>query len=236
MVNFSVAVSALRAAFQRQATTANNIANVSTPGFKSRRVHLQDTRTGGVEVAAIQRNLAQGPLQPTGRPLDLAVSGPGFLAVDGPRGQRFTRFGAFGLDANGRIVDSAGNFLAPGFDVPADAVAVNVARNGTVSATMADGSIQNLGSAQVFTFANPEGLQAVGGGLFSPTAASGAPVAGTPGTGGFGEMIAGFLEDSNVNLARELTDQILNKALLSANIASIRAQDDMLGELLDTVR
>ncbi len=236
MVDFSVAVSALRAAFQRQATTANNIANVSTPGFKSSRVHLQDTRTGGVDVAAIERNMAPGPLQPTGRPLDLAVSGPGFLAVDGPRGQRFTRFGAFGLDADGRIVDSAGNFLAPGFDVPGDAVAVNVARDGSVSATMADGSTHNLGSAQVFTFANPEGLQAVGGGLFSPTAASGAPVAGTPGTGGFGEMIAGFLEDSNVSLARELTDQIVNKAHLSANIASIRAQDDMLGELLDTVR
>ena len=236
MVNFSVAVSALRAAFQRQANTANNIANVATPGFKSRRVHLQDTLGGGVEVAAVERNLTQGPLSPSGRPLDMAVSGRGFLAVDGPRGQRFTRFGAFGLDANGRIVDAAGNFLAPGFDVPPDAVAVNVSRDGVVSATMADGSPRDLGSVEVFTFANPEGLQAVGGGLFSPTAASGAPTSGAAGAGAFGELIAGFLEGSNVSLARELTDQILNKAHLSANIASIRAQDDMLGELLDTVR
>ncbi len=236
MVSFSVAVSALRAAFGRQANTANNIANVATPGFKSSRVHLQDTLTGGVEVAAAEGSLTQGPLEPSGRPLDLAVSGRGFLAVDGPRGQRFTRFGSFGLDADGRIVDAAGNLLAPGFDVPAGAVAVNISREGVVSATMADGSTRNLGSVEVFTFANPDGLQAVGGGLFSPTAASGAPVAGAAGAAGSGELVAGFLEGSNVSLARELTDQIVNRTHVSANIASVRAQDDMLGELLDTVR
>lgn len=236
MLNFSVAVSALRAAFERQANTASNVANVSTPGFKSRRVHHVESFGGGTELAAVRRDLAQGPLEPTGRPLDLAVSGRGFLAVDTPKGQRFTRFGAFGLDADGRIVDATGNSLAPGIDVPAEAVAVNVSRDGTVSAMMADGSQRELGRLEVFTFANPEGLSAVGGGLFAPGPNSGVPMAGTAGAPGFGEVVAGFLEGSNVSLARELTDQVLNRAQVSANIASVRAQDEMLGELLDTVR
>jgi len=235
-VNFSVAVSALRAAFDRQANTANNIANVSTHGFKASRVTQQDSIGGGVQISAVQRDLSQGSLEPTGRPLDMAVSGRGFLAVETPKGQRFTRFGAFGLDAGGRIVDGQGNQLSPGFTVPGNAVAVNVSRDGVVSATMPDGSSQQLGAVEVYTFANPGGLQALGDGLFSPTASSGVPGPAQPGSPGRGEVIAGFLEGSNVSLPRELTDQIVNKVTLSANIASIRARDDMLGELLDTVR
>ncbi len=236
MVNFSVAVSALRAAFDRQSTTANNIANVSTHGFKSRRLHQQDTQGGGVQISAVQRDLSQGSLEPTGRPLDVAVSGRGFLAVETSKGQRFTRFGAFGLDAGGQIVDAHGNQLSPGFTVPGNAVAVNISRDGVVSATMPDGTAQQLGNVEVYTFANPGGLQALGDGLFSPSASSGVPNAAQPGAPGRGEVIAGFLEGSNVSLPKELTDQIVSKATLSANIASIRAQDDMLGELLDTVR
>jgi flagellar basal-body rod protein FlgG len=235
MVSFSVAVSALRAAFDRQANTANNLANVSSPGFKARRVHQQDTLDGGVRTAAVQRDLTQGPLETTGRALDVAVSGPGYMAVDTPKGQRFTRFGSFALDAEGRIVDSQGNYLSPGFTVPLDAVAVNISRNGTVSATMPDGTIRDLGVVEVYTFPNPEGLLALGGGLFSPSASSGLPTAGQSGSAGFGELIAGFLEGSNVSIAKELTDQIVTRASLSANIATIRTQDDMLGEILDTV-
>jgi flagellar basal-body rod protein FlgG len=236
MVNFSVAVSALRAAFTRQAVTANNIANVSTPGFKSSRVRQQDTFSGGIRISAVQRDLNPGPLEPTGRPLDLAVSGSGFIAVETPKGQRFTRFGAFGLDAAGQIIDPQGYQLSPGFTVPDGAVAVNITREGVVSATMANGSKQPLGTVDIYTFANPNGLQALGGGLYSPAASSGSPMAHPPGSPGVGELVSGFLEGSNVQLARELTDQIINKTSLSANLATIRAQDDMLGELLDTVR
>ncbi|MHC4915017.1 MAG: flagellar hook-basal body protein [Planctomycetota bacterium] len=236
MVNFSIAVSALRAVFDRQANTANNIANVNTSGFKSSRVHQQESYGGGVHIAAVHRDLTQGPLQPTGRALDIAVAGGGYLAVDTPRGQRFTRFGAFGLDAEGSIVDAAGNRLAPGLQVPADAVAVNISRSGAVSATMQDGTTVEVGRVEVYTFANAGGLQALGGGLFAPTGASGPAAAGVAGQGSRGELIAGFLEGSNVSLAREITDQIVNRATLAANTATIRAQDGMLGELLDTVR
>ena len=236
MVNFSVAVSALRTAFDRQAYTANNIANVSTPGFKSRRPHQVETRGGGTAIDAVRTNLNQGPLEPTGRSLDLAVSGRGFLAVDTAKGQRFTRLGSFGLDANGQLVDPAGNLLSPGLTVPGDAVAVNVGRDGAVSATVPDGSLVDVGQLNVFNFANPEGLMALGGGLFSPGPASGVPVAGAPGAPGFGEVLAGFLEGSNVSLAEELTDQIINRAQIGANLSSIRAQNDMLGEILDLTR
>lgn len=233
MVNFSIAVSSLRAAFEHQAVIANNIANVQTPGYRSARAHQSELTGGGAALDAVTRSEAQGALEATGRPLDLAVSGQGFLAVDTPRGARYTRLGAFGVDGSGRVVDSAGNRLMPGFQVPQDAVAVEVSRSGELAATMSDGSRRVLGQIPVYRFANPGGLEAVGGGLFSPSAASGPALPGTAGEGANGEIIGGFLEASNVELSREITDQLVNRATVRANLASIRAQDDMLGELLD---
>ena len=233
MVTFSIAVSALRAAFDRQAVTANNIANVSTPAYQARRVHQSEAYPGGATIDAVSRDQTEGGFEPTGRPLDLAVSGPGYLGVDTPRGARYTRYGAFGVDGSGRVVDSAGNRLLPGFTVPADAVAVEVSRSGDISATMPDGSRQALGRVPVFTFANPGGLETVGGGLYSPSASSGPAMAGAAGTDGRGEVIGGFLEGSNVDLGREMVDMIVNRITVGANTASVRAQDRMLGELLD---
>lgn len=233
MVNFSVAVSALRAAFDRQAVTSNNIANVNTTAYQARRVHQVDQAVGGVRIDAVQRDEVSGGLEPTGRTLDLAIAGRGYLGVDTPRGMRYTRAGSFGIDGAGRIVDPAGNPLAPGFAVPTDAVAVEVSANGTLSATMPDGSRRALGQVTLYNFANSGGLEAVGGGLYSPGANSGPAMPGTAGGGGLGDIVSGFLEGSNVELARELTDQIVNKATVGANVATIKTQNDMLGELLD---
>jgi flagellar basal-body rod protein FlgG len=233
MVNFSIAVSSLRAAFERQAISANNIANVMTPGYQSARAHQSELLGGGAVLDAVTRSETQGALEATGRPLDLAVAGQGYLAVDTPRGTRYTRLGAFGIDGSGQVVDSAGNRLLPGFTVPADAVAVDVSRSGELAATRPDGSRQVLGQIPVYRFANSAGLEAVGGGLFSPTAASGPAVPGTAGDGVSGEIIGGFLEASNVELSQEIVDQIANRAVVRANLASIRTQNDMLGELLD---
>jgi flagellar basal-body rod protein FlgG len=233
MVGFSVAVSALRAAFDRQAVTSNNIANINTTAYQARRAHQSDQAVGGVQIDAVTRDETPGGLEPTGRTLDLAVSGRGYLGVDTPRGMRYTRAGSFGIDGAGRVVDSGGNPLAPGFTVPDGAVAVEVSGNGALSTTMSDGSRQALGQLQLYNFPNPGGLEAVGGGLFSPSASSGLAMAGAPGAGGYGQIVSGFLEGSNVELAREITDQIINKAVLGANIASIKTQDQMLGELLD---
>jgi flagellar basal-body rod protein FlgG len=233
MDGFSVAVSALRAAFDRQAVTANNIANVSTPAYQARRVHQSGQAAGGVEIDAVQRDETPGGLEPTGRTLDLAVAGGGYLAVNTPRGMRFTRAGSFGVDGAGRVVNSGGDPLAPGFTVPAGAVGVELSSSGLLSATMPDGSRQSLGQLNLYNFGNTGGLEAVGNGLYSPSASSGPAMPGTPGVGAYGEIVAGFLEGSNVELASELTDQIVNKTALGANLASVKAQDRMLGELLD---
>ena len=233
MVTFSIAVSALRAAFDRQAVTANNIANALTPAYQARSAHQSEVYGGGAEVDAVIRDESQGGLEATGRPLDLAVAGGGYLAVDTPRGTRYTRFGDFGVDASGRVVDSAGNRLLGGFTVPSDAVAVEVSRSGELAATMPDGSRQVLGQIPLFTFANTAGLEAVGGGLYSPGPSSGPVTSGTPGTGAFGQIIGGFLEGSNVDLGTEMTDMIVNRATLGANVASIKVQNQMLGDLLD---
>jgi flagellar basal-body rod protein FlgG len=233
MVTFSIAVSALRAAFDRQAITANNLANIMTPGYQARRAHQSEAPGGGTVLDAVTRDESPGGLEATGRPLDLAVSGGGYLAVDTPRGTRYTRVGSFGVDASGQVVDSAGDRLMGGFTVPTNAVAVEVSRNGELAATMPDGSRQVLGQIPLYGFANPGGLEAVGGGLFSPTAASGPALAGAAGQGTFGEIVGGFLEGSNVDFATEMTDMLVNRATVSANVATVRTQDRMLGELLD---
>jgi flagellar hook-basal body protein len=113
MAIFSIALSALRAAFERQALSANNVANVSSPGYQARRAHQVEAAGGGTALDAVERSEAQGGLQATGRALDLAVSGRGYLAVSTPRGARYTRLGAFGVDAAGRVVDPAGEVAAP---------------------------------------------------------------------------------------------------------------------------
>jgi len=231
MVSFSVAVSALQAAFRRQAITSNNVANISSPGFKRSRAHLVEGETGGTRVAATPTDPSQGPFVHTGRSLNLAVAGEGFFRVEGARGDRFTRMGFFGLDAGRNIVDPFGNRLAPGFTVPDGAQTINVASDGTLSAVLPDGTTQTLGQTELYRFANPQGLGRDGQGLLSVTPNSGAPQAGAS-----GQIVQGVLEGSNVELAGEITDQIITRAMLRANVASIRTQDEMLGEILDITR
>jgi flagellar basal-body rod protein FlgG len=235
---------------------SNNLANVGTNGFKRAGVLFEDLMyqnlrpagaatseqtqlpTGlqvglGVKVAASVRNFSQGSLQQTGNGLDVAIKGNGFFQVQLPDGTTaYTRDGAFQLDATGAIVTSAGYTVLPGITVPAAATSVNVAEDGTVTASMS-GQVapQTLGQLQLASFVNPAGLESKGGNLYGETSASGTPNAGAPGSAGLGALQRGFVEGSNVNVVEELVSMIATQRAYELNSKAIQTSDQMLQKL-----
>ena len=235
---------------------ANNLANVGTNGFKRANVVFEDLMyqnlraagsassdqsqlpTGlqvglGVRAAASSRNFGQGSLQQTGGNLDIAIKGQGFFQVQLPDGTTgYTRDGAFQVDANGALVTNAGYHVQPGITVPANALSVAVAPDGTVTATV-PGQVapQTLGQLQLAAFINPAGLEARGGNLFGETAASGTPNAGAPSSTGLGALQQGFVEGSNVNVVEELVSMIATQRAYELNSKAIQTSDQMLQRL-----
>jgi flagellar basal-body rod protein FlgG len=235
---------------------SNNLANVGTNGFKRAGVVFEDLMyqslraagsatseqsqlpTGlqvglGVRAAATTRNFTQGTLQQTGNNFDIAIKGQGFFQVQLPDGTAgYTRDGAFQVDANGALVTNAGYAVQPGITVPANAQAVIVGADGTVSATI-PGQVapQVLGQLQLASFINPAGLESRGGNLYAETAASGAPNAGAPTTGGLGAVQSGWVEGSNVNVVEELVSMIATQRAYELNSKAIQTSDQMLQRL-----
>jgi flagellar basal-body rod protein FlgG len=235
--------------------TANNIANVSTNGFKKGRAEFADLmyqtlRPGGAPTGAgttaptateiglgtrlvsTSRALGQGELHQTGKPLDVAIEGQGYLPVALPNGEpAYTRNGALQLSSEGRLVTSDGFSVAGDITIPPDAQTVTIAADGTVSAKVpGDTQPVEVGKLQIAMFANPAGLAAQGGTLFRETQASGAVVLGAPGEGGAGALRQGMLEVSNVNVVEEMIDLISGQRAYEINSRVIRAADEMLGQ------
>jgi flagellar basal-body rod protein FlgG len=233
--------------------TANNIANVSTAGFKKSRAEFEDlmyqtgqaagTATGqgtaaptglqvglGTRVAGTQRMHSEGDLRQTGNPLDVAIEGNGFFQINLPSGQTaYTRDGQLKLDAEGRMVNSDGYQLAGEITVPPDAQSLAIGADGTVTATVpGDAAPVELGRIELATFANPSGLSAAGKNLFMETAASGTAVAGAPGENGIGTLAQGTVELSNVKVVEEMIDLISGQRAYEVNSRVVKAADEML--------
>ncbi|WP_397449115.1 flagellar basal-body rod protein FlgG [Pseudomonas sp. NA-150] len=235
-------------------TISNNLANVSTTGFKSDRAEFQDLlyqikrqpgaqstqdselpsglQLGtGVRIVGTQKNFTPGSLQTTDNPLDLAVNGRGFFQIRQPDGTiAYSRDGTFHLDSNGQIVTANGYALEPAIVVPAQAQTFTVGQDGTVSITLAgaNATSQIIGNLQTADFINPAGLQAEGSNLFLETASSGAPQVGTPGLNGFGTMQQNTLENSNVSTVEELVNMITTQRAYEMNSKVISTADQML--------
>jgi len=235
---------------------ANNLANVSTNGFKRGRAVFEDllyqtmrqpgaqssqqtqVPTGlqlgtGARVVSTARILTQGNLQKTDGSLDIAVSGNGFFQIQLPDGTTgYTRDGSFQRDSQGQVVTSDGYPLLPNITIPADALSISIANDGTVSVTQqGSAAVTELGTIQLATFVNPSGLLSVGQNLFLETAASGAPTPNTPGTNGAGVLNQGYVETSNVNVAEELVTMIQTQRAYELNSKVISTSDSMLGRL-----
>lgn len=187
----------------------------------------------GVRAAATTRNFSQGSLNQTSNTLDLAVEGSGFFQVQLPDGTTgYTRDGAFQLDANGQLVTQSGYAVQPGITIPANARAVTIGRDGTVSVTLpSQAAPQQVGQLTLATFVNPAGLDPLGGNLYAESAASGTPNAGAPGSNGLGALRQGFVEGSNVNVVEELVTMIATQRAYEMNSKAIQTSDQMLQRL-----
>lgn len=232
---------------------ANNLANVSTTGFKKSRAEFEDlmyqtlkepgavsglnsisptgVQTGlGVRTAAIQKDFEFGAAKITKNPLDIQIEGPGFFPVQTADGQiGYTRDGQFKKDPTGRLVDKNGNALQPEIVIPQNATGVDIAANGTVTVTTA-GSFnpQTIGQIQIVNFVNPAGLRSMGKNVFMPSGASGLPAQGNPGQNGLGELAQGQVEASNVNIVDEMVNMITAQRSYETNSKVIQASDQML--------
>ncbi|HEX7388628.1 MAG TPA: flagellar basal-body rod protein FlgG, partial [Acidiphilium sp.] len=187
----------------------------------------------GVKTAGIYRIDQQGNLQQTSNTLDLAISGNGWFQITLPSGQTaYTRDGTFGLAPDGTIVTSNGYVVQPGIQVPANATNVTINASGQVQASLPGQTApQTVGQLQLAAFPNDAGLSAQGGNLFVQTAASGDPVSGVPGAPGFGTVMQGFVENSNVNVVSEITDLITAQRAYEMNSQVITAANQMMSTL-----
>jgi flagellar basal-body rod protein FlgG len=241
-------------------TIANNLANVNTTGFKRSRVSFEDvlyeTLEGartvnpqdaqtiapvqigkGVRLAAILRLHSQGAPEQTGRPLDLTIEGDGFFQVQKPDGSTaYTRDGSFTVSDTGAIVTNGGYKLVPNVSLPQDAQDITISPSGIVSATSGSGTPIDLGRVELARFVNPSGLISLGENLYAETAASGQPVTGFPQEQGFGRVLQGMLESSNVEIVQEMTDMIAAQRAYEINAKAIKAGEDMMQITDDIIR
>ncbi|MEQ8194513.1 MAG: flagellar basal-body rod protein FlgG [Rhodospirillales bacterium] len=257
MRSLDIAATGMLAQQRNVEVVANNLANMNTTSFLRRRPEFHDLlyqnlrRVGstssdggnevpsgvqiglGVKLAAVYRIHEQGNLTATDNTLDLAIQGRGFFQILKPTGEiAYTRDGTFQLNSNGQIVTHDGYLLQPNITIPNDAIDVTVNGSGEVLVKLENQvNLSNVGQMQIAIFQNEPGLEAIGGNLFIETQASGNPQTATPGTEGYGSILQGFLETSNVNAVEEISNLISAQRAYEMNSKVIQASDEMLGTL-----
>jgi flagellar basal-body rod protein FlgG len=215
---------------------SNDLANISTTGYQSERVAFSDLLYNAVDEAGtessigagaraqvIGRSHAQGPIQETGDPLDMAIEGEGYFQVKGAGGQpRLTRDGSFGVDASGTIVDAEGNSLEPPIKLPPGVAPgeVKIGSDGSVTAGK-----RTLGQIKLFTVPAPDQLLADGGGALTPTSASGSPEAVHAGAA---KIHQGALEGSNVDMSKEMALMVSTQRAYQMSSSAIQTESQMM--------
>jgi len=232
---------------------AHNLANANTVGFKMRRAQFQDllyqtmvqpgaaagaqtTVPSGLQIGLGARTFAneiiftQGSFMQTSNPLDMVIEGRGFFQVRRPSGEiGYTRAGQFQMNRDGILVTSDGDPVEPQITIPAEAQAISIAQDGTVSFQQSgQTAAQIAGQIQLAAFVNPAGLNNIGRNLYLPTDASGEPVVGNPGgQEGIGSLMQGYTEQSNVSVVEEFINLIMSQRAYEANSKVVRAADEM---------
>ena len=245
------AATGMTAQQMRVEVIANNLANVNTTGFKRSRAHFEDLlyqmveapstvgeaaeSTEGIQIgrgtrlSAVQRIDLQGAIEQTGRPLDMAIDGDGYFSVTLPDGtQAFTRDGSFTISDQGVIVTNGGYPLEPGITIPTEAKELSISSTGVVTAVVDNtGEPTEIGRLELVRFANAPGLRAMGENLFAQTVASGEPTRGFPQEDGFGRLMQGSLEASNVEVVQEMVDMIAALRAYEVNSKAVKAGEEM---------
>jgi len=254
MKALSIAATGMLAQQLNVEVISNNIANMNTTAYKRQRAEFQDLlyqnieRAGaassdagtvvptgiqigvGVRTAGVYRVTSQGELVNSDTPLDIAINGKGYFRVPLPSGEdSYTRSGSFQLSPEGEIVNSEGYPVSPGITIPQEAIDISINGNGEVLVKI-EGQLepQNVGQFEIATFPNNAGLQAIGDNLLLETPASGAATIGAPNTPGFGAIVQGYLERSNVNSVAEITQLIAAQRAYEMNSKVISTADEML--------
>ncbi|CAM4300218.1 flagellar basal-body rod protein FlgG [Kerstersia similis] len=236
---------------------ANNLANVSTNGYKRQRAVFEDlmyqvVRQPGAQVgdanqlpsglqlgtgartAATARVHTEGSLNNTGNPWHVAIEGRGFFEVELPDGSlAYTRDGALQVDQDGQLVTAGGYVLQPPINVPDNALSLSISKNGMISVTQpgSAGISVQIGQIQLATFVNPTGLQSIGQNMYLETSASGPANVLQPGLDGAGSLAHEYLETSNVNVAEELVNMITTQRAYEINSKAVSTSDQMLARL-----
>lgn len=249
-----IAATGMAAQQMRVDVISNNIANMSTTAYQPRVAEFADllyqqhlppgaisSQTGtvvpagiqmgmGVRPSTVSMEIVQGALSPTGGDLDIAIEGRGFFEITLPSGDSaYTRDGKFNRNAEGLVVTTDGFELADNITIPNDTRRLVISRDGEVTAFFDNATAgQQIGTITMTVFANVKGLEAMGGNLYRETAASGAPIVGTPGTEGIGFMRQGYLEDSGVDVVEEISELIEAQRGYELNSKIITASDEML--------
>ena len=256
MNSLAVARTGLDAQQTQLDVISNNLANVSTNGFKRNRAVFEDLlyqtvrQAGasssqqtqipsglqlgtGVRPVATEPLFTQGNLQQTGNSKDVAIQGNGFFQILMPDGTTaYTRDGSLQQNAQGQLVTSSGYPVQPAITIPATATSITIGTDGTVTVTQpGSANAVQVGTLQLANFVNPAGLQKLGENLYSETAASGNATTGTPGTNGLGTLNQGFVETSNVNVVEELVNMIQTQRAYEINSKAISTSDQMLARL-----
>ena len=233
---------------------SNNIANMNTVGFKRQRAEFQDLlyqdmeRAGaqssgsgtvvptgiqigaGVKAGSVYRITEQGSMTQTGNKLDLAINGRGYFAVLLPSGESgYTRAGNLSVNQDGQLVTAQGYQVQPAISIPQTATDITISPTGQVQATQAGAAAPTIvGQLQLSTFANEAGLEAMGDNLFTESGASGSAVTGDPGAAGFGTLMQGYTEASNVDAVTEVTSLINAQRAYEMNSKVVNTADQML--------
>lgn len=254
MRSLSIGATGMLAQQMNVEVISNNIANMNTTGYKRGRTEFHDLlyqdlrRVGsassdagtivpsgvqvglGVKAAAVYRITEQGNIMITDNTFDVAVNGKGYFQVELPNGDTgYSRAGSFQLSPDGDLVTPDGYLVQPGITIPLDAAGVTINASGEVWVDL-QGQVAptNVGQLELATFANEAGLEAIGDNLFLETAASGAANVAAPGTEGFGTILQGALETSNVNVVQEITNLITAQRAYEMNSKVIQASDEMM--------
>lgn len=242
-------------------TVANNLANSATAGFRRRRLQFEDmiyqnmitpgspqsqqTTSAGLQIglgtrsAATEMIMTQGDFNQTGNKLDIAIQGAGFFQISRPDGTiAFTRSGNFHRNNQGMMVTADGDTVLPSITIPSNATDITISQYGVVSATIPGQSTSaQLGTIQLATFANPGGLNSIGGNLFEQTASSGNPITDNPGGNtGMGTLQQGYLENSNVDVVAEFVQMILAQRAYESNSKVVHVADDMYSQINNMIR
>lgn len=257
MRSLDIAATGMLAQQRNVEVVSNNLANMNTTAFQRRRAEFHDLiyqdlrRVGttssdagtivptgvqlglGVKLAAVYRIHEQGNLSATDNTFDLAVQGKGFFQVTLPDGTTaYTRDGTFQLNATGQVVTSDGYTVQPGITIPSNAIDVTINNSGQILVKVeGQVALSNVGQLQISTFLNDAGLEAVGDNLYKETPASGTATSSTPGSTGFGTILQGFLETSNVNAVEEISNLISAQRAYEMNSKVIQTSDEMMGTL-----